>query len=190
MPARHREEVLNTILAICLGAQGADADPETILRRGRQRPDVLATFRGLRCAIEGKVADTAAARAEVLTNASERIEQGIAHIAIAVVYPKELRTTEFPKLRAALNIAPLDFLVLTEAGYSAWRVGGIEEIFAELRRAHEVIVRDDVLQAAVDTLNIGLTEVADSLLDHSGTCDRLIALLGVGVKSEDAADSV
>jgi hypothetical protein len=106
-------------LAICLGAQGVGADPETILHHGRHRPDVLATFRGLRCAIEGKVADSSNARAQVLTDARGRIENGIAHIAIAVVYPTGLRSVEFSELRSALNTAQLDFLVLTEAGYSA-----------------------------------------------------------------------
>lgn len=189
MGERHREEVLNTFLAICLESKGADADPETILKQGRQRPDVLATYRGLRCAIEGKIADTPRARAEVLTDASERIEQGIAHIAIGVVYPLHLRTTDFSDLKSVLNAAPLDFLVLTEAGYSAWHVGGVDEIFAELRRAHDVIVRDDILQQAVDTLNVGLSEVAASLLNHAGTCDRLISLLGIGGKA-DAAEVV
>lgn len=182
MGERHREEVLNTVLAICLGSHGLNADPETILHSGRNRPDVLATYRGLRCAIEGKIADAPRARAEALTDASGRIEQGIAHLAIAVVYPSDLRETEFADLVAAFGTAQLDFLVLSEAGISAWRVGGVDEIFAELRRAHDVIVRDDVLQQAVDTLNIGLSEVAGSLLNHAGTCDRLITLLGVGGK--------
>lgn len=189
MGERHREEVLNVILALCLGRHGAGADPETILRRGRHRPDVIATYRGLRCAIEGKVADAPQARSQVHTDASQRIEQGIAHIAIAVVYPEYLRATEFDQLEAAMSVAGLDFMVLTEAGYSSWHVGGVNEIFAELRRAHEIIVRDDVLQQAVDTLNLGLSEVADSLLNHVGACDRLIDILGVGGKV-DAADPV
>ena len=69
--------------------------------------------------------------------------------------------------------------------------GGIDEILNELRRAHEVLVRDDVLQQAVDTLTIGLQEVANALLGNSGACDRLIRVLGVGGKSKaDASTSV
>jgi hypothetical protein len=33
MSERHREEVLNTVLAACLGSRGANADPETIFKR-------------------------------------------------------------------------------------------------------------------------------------------------------------
>jgi hypothetical protein len=188
MPSeRHREEVLNTVLAACLGNRGMPADPETILNRGRSRPDVMATFRGLRCAIEGKVADTPNAEAVVMSDARGRVEQGIAHVAIAAVYPARLRTTEFGHLPSALGSASLKFMVLTEAGDGAWHAGGINDILAELRRAHDILVRDDVLQQAVDTLNIGLSEVASALVNNRGTCDRLIQILGIGDKINAAA---
>jgi hypothetical protein len=180
---RHREEVLNVFLATCLSARGVDADPETILKKGRAKPDVIATFRGLRCAVEGKVADTPRAAEVVLGDARRRIDQGVAHIAIGVIYPVALRTTEFARLTSELGDARLDFAVLTDAGTEVWHRGGVHEILAELRRAHDVIVRDDVLQQAVDTLNIGLSDVASALLNHQGTCDRLIKILGVGVPS-------
>src|SRR5437660_565990 len=100
MAEKHREEVLNVVLATCLGNRGIDADPETILRRGRSKPDVIALFRGLRCAIEGKVADTNRAKAVVLADAQGRINQGIAHLAIAVVYPTAMRTIDFSRLQS------------------------------------------------------------------------------------------
>ena len=187
MAERHREEVLNTVLASCLGRRGVEADPETILRKGRSRPDVIAVFRGLRCAIEGKVADTQQAKAVVLADARSRVEQGIAHIAISVVYPAPLRVVEFGHLAEAFNASTLEFAVLTEAGDGAWHSGGLNDILAELRRAHDVIVRDDVLQQAVDTLNIGLAEVASALVNNKGACDRLIRVLGIGSKSSAEA---
>jgi hypothetical protein len=84
---KHREEVLNVVLATCLSGRGIEADPETILRRGRSRPDVIALFRGLRCGIEGNVADANQAKSVVLEDARERINQGIAHLAVAVEGP-------------------------------------------------------------------------------------------------------
>jgi hypothetical protein len=185
----HREEVLNTVLASCIGRRGVDADPETILRRGRSRPDVMAVMRGLRCAIEGKVADAPTAELAVLADAKERLDQGIAHLAIAVVYPTYIRTVFFRELPTALNAVRLKFAVLTGADEATWHEGAINDILAELRRAHDVIVRDDILQQAVDTLNIGLAEVTSALLDSQGTCDRLIKNLGIGVKN-NAATSV
>jgi hypothetical protein len=193
MASRHREEVLNTVLAACLGRRGIDADPETILRKGRLRPDVMAIMRGLRCAIEGKVADTPNATATVLADAKRRLDQGVAHLAIAVVYPTNIRTTGFGQLPQAMTTAVFSFCVLTDANADAdqiaWHDGGVTEVLAELRRAHDVIVRDDVLQQAVDTLNIGLVEVSSALLDNRGACDRLIRVLGIGTKA-NAATSV
>ncbi|MFC3320486.1 MULTISPECIES: hypothetical protein [Mesorhizobium] len=188
MGERHREEVLNTVLATCLGRRGVEADPETILNSGRSRPDVIASYRGLRCAIEGKVADTPQAGLLVLSDARGRIERGIAHLAIAVVYPAKIRTVEFVKLSEALSSTSLEFAVLTEAGDGAWHSGSMNDILAELRRAHDILVRDDVLQQAVDTLNVGLSEVASALMNNRGACDRLIQVLGVGGKtSADAS---
>lgn len=188
MAEKHREEVLNVVLATCLSSRGIEADPETILRRGRSRPDVIALFRGLRCGIEGKVADANQAKSVVLGDARERINQGIAHLAIAVVYPTPLRSIAFDRLQSELNSAVLEFSVLTDAdGKEAWHAGGINEIVGELRRAHDVIVRDDILQQAVGTLNIGLAEVASALLNNKAVCDRLIRVLGVGNKSNASA---
>ncbi|MFL6846450.1 MAG: hypothetical protein ACJ8ER_16405 [Allosphingosinicella sp.] len=182
LPGR-REEVLNTLLAVRIATHGIDADPETILRGGKSRPDVMVKFRGLRCALEGKLGDAPQACRSVLADAQGRINQGIAHIAIAVVYPTELRTAEFSGVDRDLAEAVLSFAVLTESETGNWHSGGVTEIVAELRRAHDVIVRDDVLQQAVSTLSVGLAEVADALMSSKGTCDRLVKLLGVGNKS-------
>jgi hypothetical protein len=183
MAVGHREEVLNTVLATCIGRRGLDADPELILQKGRSRPDVMAIMRGLRCAIEGKVADVPDAERTVLADARKRLDQGIAHLAIAVVYPTAMRTTSFSKLPDALSAATLKFCVLTDIEQVMWQEGAINEILEALRRAHDVIVRDDVLQQAVDTLNIGLAEVTSALLDNHGACDRLIKVLGIGNKA-------
>ena len=64
---RHREETINTQLAILISRLGVEADAETIHVHGKERPDVLFDLRGLRVAIEGKFADHSNAKDEVLT---------------------------------------------------------------------------------------------------------------------------
>src|SRR5665647_2456959 len=88
-----REEVLNVILAQLLSERGLISLPETVLRRaeGTRLPDVRVVFRGLRTSIEGKYSDVPNAKSIVLGQARERVEEGIAHIGIAVLYPPGLR---------------------------------------------------------------------------------------------------
>jgi hypothetical protein len=188
MAPRQREEVLNVTLAALMASRGMAAAPETITTQ-HQMPDVIATFRGLRCAIEGKNDDVTSARDVVASDALRRVEQGIAHLAIGVVYPAFLRSTPFADLHAAMNGASFDFVVFTEVGPGEWRSGGVDEILDELRRAHEALVRDDVVTRAVDRLTIGMAAVSTALLDYPAVCDRLIDVLGIGERGEgNAAD--
>jgi hypothetical protein len=186
---RQREEVLNVTLATCIAARGVAAVPETITS-SHQMPDVIATFRGLRCAIEGKVGDVPNAHDVVHADARKRVEQGVAHLAVGVVYPIELRTTDFQQLPQLLNESHLDFVLVTELGSSDWRGGGIDAILDELRRAHEAIVRDDVVTRAVQKLTLGMAAVSNALSNSPAVCDRLIEVLGIGEpEKRDASDT-
>jgi len=89
-----------------------------------------------------------------------------------------------------MNEATYEFMVFTEIGPGEWRSGGVDEILDELRRAHEALVRDDVVKRAVDRLTIGMAAVSTALLDHPAVCDRLIDVLGIGeAEQADAADT-
>ncbi len=103
---RHREETLNTQLAILLSRFGVQADAETIQVKGRERPEVLFVWRGLRVIIEGKFADHANAREVVLQDARGRVQRGIAHIAAAVVHPSPLRQIATSELLDSLAREP------------------------------------------------------------------------------------
>jgi hypothetical protein len=183
--SRHREEVLNVALAACISARGMQADPETII--AARKPDVIAMFRGLRCVIEGKVADVPNARAIVLEDARRRLDQGLAHLTIGAVYPRQLRSTPIDRLTSEMGDARLEFCVLTEGQSGSWHQGGINDILGELRRAHQDIVRDDVLQQAVEILNLGIAEVSSALFGNVTVCERLIKVLGIGDKSDAPA---
>ena len=79
--------------------------------------------------------------------------------------------------------ARLEFTILADEGDEAhWRIGGITEIVAELRRVHDSIVRDPVLHEAVGLLRIGIEEVATAVLRSTGTADRIVGVIGVGGK--------
>jgi hypothetical protein len=79
-------------------------------------------------------------------------------------------------LLEACSRAQLDFAVYSERGPSQWRTGGVDDILDELRRAHETLARDDVVQEVAARLNEGLQGVAEILSADAAVCDRLIGL--------------
>lgn len=189
VPPRQREEVLNVVLAERLSARGIAASPETITA-GHAMPDVIVVFHGLRCAIEGKTGDVGHARQLVSQDALGRVEEGIAQLAIGVVYPRHLRSTSFAALPAAMDAAVLEFFVQTELGAGDWRTGGVDALGEELRRAHDGMVRDDVVVRAVSKIRFGMDAVASILIPEPAICDRLIAVLGIGEPSSgDSAEN-
>lgn len=179
--ARHREEVLNVELAHLLGAQGVVATPEQIERvrggRGRRLPDVtVVDHQGLRTTIEGKYQGPGAAEA-VRAQARGRVEEGVAQIALAVLYPEELRTTAFTALPAEMREATLRVAIATEAAMSDWVNGGVDEIAALLRRGVADLLREDVVADATAILETGVAEFASALLRTRGAAERVAVVL-------------
>jgi hypothetical protein len=185
LPTRFREEVLNVLLAECISDSGLAAVPESIAtaRGGRRAlPDVLISFNGLRCNIEGKYGDAPDAQMEAGRQAHSRIENGVAHLAIGVVYPAFLRQTPFPQLKASLRSASLSFMVCTEASSGDWREGDLNAIMDDLRRAHDMLARDDVVERSVERLECGMGDLVALLMKNAGACVRLAETLGVHEK--------
>ena len=54
-------------------------------------PDLLLPFRGFYLVIEAEVDDQLQAQEQAWRKAVERVEQGLAHLALALVYPAALR---------------------------------------------------------------------------------------------------
>lgn len=176
---RHREEVINTQLAILLSKLGVNADAETILARGRERPDVLLTLFGLRVVIEGKFEDHPNARTEVSNDAKGRVRNGIAHFAAAVVYPSSLRTVSTPKLEKRLEQAKLKYQIVSEAGQTDWFEGNPSDVMDALRRSQETLAKDDIVEKIARSLADRLEGIAQLWPDQPGVCDKLSELLGI-----------
>jgi hypothetical protein len=189
MALRHREETINTHLALLISKMGVQAEAETIHVKGHHRPDVMFTMRGLRVVIEGKFADLSNAEAVVLDDARRRVSAGLAHVAVAVVYPKAIRTTNTAMVEAALEASELKFKIVSESGESdAWSVGMPRSLMEALRRAQESLAKDNVVEETARSLSERLEGIAALWSGQPGTCDRLSRLLGMNVpKKEDAA---
>jgi hypothetical protein len=175
---------LNVVLAQLLQERDVVSAPESIMQseeaRARRIPDVLVRFRGLRVAIEGEVADTADAEIKAIRSARERLIDGIAHIGIAVVYPQEVRSEDFPELKSQLANATLRLTVITEAGDTGPREGNVDDLEQALRHAYDNLLQEDAVSEAVVLLGGAIDMFAAALHGKSGTRERLRRTLGVG----------
>ena len=185
---RHREEVVNTHLAILLTRHGVSAEAETILSSGKVRPDVMFTMGGLRVIIEGKFADVPDADNIVLADATKRITAGICHIAVALVYPDVLRTVSTTTLESSLAGSRLRYLILSETGRTAWAEASPSDILASLRRVHETLIKDDIVAESAGNLSEQIEDIAKLWIGQPATCDRLSKLLGMFGKKNENSD--
>jgi hypothetical protein len=177
---RHREEAVNTQLALLISKFGVEADAETIHLHGTARPDVLLQMRGLRVAIEGKFADFPNASDVVFEDARRRVRSGLVHIAAAVIYAKSLRTVSTRNLAGALSATVLRYRIVSEVDASEeWYEGAPASLMDALRRIQETLTRDDIVERTAKALSLQLHNVAHLWMGQTGACDRLSDILGM-----------
>ena len=183
---RNREEAVNTQLALLISKLGVTADAETILERGKHRPDVLFRLRGLRVVLEGKFRDSPNAEQVVLDDARRRVRAGIAHIAVAAVYPNELRAAPTTRIIERLAGARLHCRIVAETFESkSWFPGTPAALMEALRRAQQTLVQDDIVEKTANALSTHLESVAELWIGQPGACDRLSKLLGIGIPKDE-----
>lgn len=185
-----REEVLNVKLAELLSKQKIVSVPETILAasEGRRLPDVIiADYGGVRVVLEGKVADTPNAEALLEKQCRERIEEAIGSIAIAVLYPSEVRSTPWQNLDSALSSAHYRIKVFTATSEGGWSDATLGDLSDILRRAYESLVAEDVVNRAVDMLGNSIEIAADALSRFKGTEGRFREILVVPKSSDGSS---
>lgn len=185
---RHREESINTHLAILLSRYGVGADAETIHQSGHQRPDVIFTLGGVRVVIEGKYADTPNAADVVYSDADHRLKSGVCHIAVAVVYPAPLRTTATADLDKCLSESRLRFLILSDNGPTEWAEAAPKDILAALRRVHETLIQDDIVSVSAQRLSERIEGIAALWLGQPAIGDRLSTALSIPAKRGEKPD--
>ena len=185
---RHREETLNTLLAVILADLGVDAEAETIQAHGQHRPDVAMILRGLRVVIEGKFADQSGAKDQVLSDVRRRVQQGIASLAAAVVYPATLRQTRTADLKDQLPAVILTYCIVSETEETTWFEGTPAAVMDALRRAQETMAQDDLVGRLAQGLMEKLIGVALLWFGQAGTCDRLSDILGIPAPGGETPD--
>jgi hypothetical protein len=189
--AKRREEVLNVLLAQAICDTGMMADPENILKVHGERnmPDVLLSFQGLRCVLDGKYTDAQNSKVQVQQQVDERLANGMAHVGIGLLYPKELRTFgDFTKLQSALRTTELRFFIATESEKGNWQTGTLDNLLEKLRHSHANLAQDDVVTRSVELLQFGMDGVIRDVMGNEAACERLCELLGVYEEDKPEAD--
>ncbi len=182
---------MNVVLAQLLNERGIVSVPEQMMSlplHGRRMPDVLVVFQGLRTVIEGKVDDHPEAGKQALGDASSRVEEGIAHIGIAVLYPEALRhVPSLDSLRQHLSSTTLRINICSEAGQHGWNECSVDDIGDLLRRTFEQLVEEDVVVRAVAALEAGVARFAQAISWAPAVVERSAKVLGIGEpdKKED-----
>jgi hypothetical protein len=183
MPHNYRQEVFNVLLAQILQELGIISAPEDVLKISpeatRKMPDVLVDYNGLRTAIEGEVDDQPDYAQKAINSAQYRVELGIAHVGVAIVYPSALRKYEFNDLKNKLAKCELRIAVVTEGGSTNYSQGTVQQLGESLRRAFDELVKEDVVAKAVCALEIGIEQFAQVIVKQSGTSARLADILGI-----------
>jgi hypothetical protein len=184
MTGGYREEVFNVILALLLHERGVVTAPEhsfkQALEERRHVPDVLVSFRGLRTVIEGKVSDKPDAADKALAQARDRVNAGIAHIGIALLYPPNIRNIpSFADLPPALADSTFKIAVCSEAGETGWTEGGIDYLADMLRRTFDQLVREDIVTKAVETLRVGVDQFAQNVFTSQAAIQKAAEILGI-----------
>ncbi len=183
----HRQEVLNVVLADLLIRREVVAGPENIFTRAgaRQMPDVIVQYQGLRLAIEGEIAGPDARR-KALDSATRRVESGIAHMGMGVIYPQPLRDTDFAQLREEMDAARLDIVVISEAGVSGYESGDIDYLESLLRRVFERLLLEDVVAEAVARIDTAVDDFA-KMAASPGISGRILKALERAKDDKDLA---
>jgi hypothetical protein len=182
-----REEVLNVKLAELLSRSGLLSVPESILSEDARRrlPDVIiGDYWGVRVVLEGRVADRSNVQVTLENDCLRRIEEGIAAIAIAIRYPRELRYSDWDKLEQKLRTVTFRIRVFSEAGAGEWIDSDLEGLSAVLRRAYESLVNEDLVNASVEELRQSIEAASRQLAGSPGTAGRLRNLLVVPRRQE------
>lgn len=180
----YRQEVFNVILAQLLQERGLITLPESIINMGlggaKRMPDVMVNFNGLRTVLEGEIDKSHDCRQRALESARKRVEEAIAHIGIAIIYPKRLRPIDFNSLKIELSKSKLEIAIVTEAGSTGFVEGDLDYLTHALKNTFSQLIQEDVVVRAVAVLDAGIGQFAKTLVTQKGSIDRVLHVMGIG----------
>ncbi len=188
-PEEVREEVLNVLLAQLLEKQGVVSLPEVLKKlpdKSRRMPDILVDFQGLRTIIEGKIYDSEHSREEVHKQTYKRVNEGLAHIGIAVLYPSNIRQGDTLSILSDLiSRRMLEIQIITEAGAEEWSKCHLRDLGDILRRTFEQLAEEDIVGKTAAELDAGVTAFAQATAANTPLMKHCAEILGIWELPQD-----
>jgi hypothetical protein len=154
-------------------------------------------------AIEGEYSSSLAQR-KASGSALRRVEEGIAHIGIAVVYPREISLIGNPaKLKKTLASSMLQFAIITEIQQPefqqlaflleptpskpiiAFVEGDLNALVDALRRSYEKLIEEEVLERAVQLMQESTQKFLLALQSQPATAERFQSAMDVRVLPQE-----
>jgi hypothetical protein len=182
---RLRQEVLNTVLAELISERHPEITPERILtdpKKLRNMPDLMARLNGLRVVVECEIGDSAAARTKALDSAKSRIDEGIAAVAVALVYAPELAAqSSVAKVKALMRSQQTAFevAVVTDASVTAYSTGHLDYVCTVLHEAWRGLLEEDALNTAVAEIDTAVEAFANTIDGYPEIAEKLASTLGI-----------
>jgi len=178
-----REEVLNVFLAILLSDRNILSVPESIRNvpaKGRRLPDItIAEYLGIRVIIEGRILESSNTEKTLVHDAFNRIKEGLSPVCIAVLYPASLRNVSWNEIKTQLAHSNLRVKVITSTSEEEWYDTDVDGLAAILRRAYELLTKEDVVATTVEKLKDAIENSAICLSEVQSIPSRLRAILGI-----------
>lgn len=162
-PHRFSEETINVQLATLLTSRGLDANAETI-DRGLS-PDVLIILEGLKLVLEGR---NETQRSSLMRHCKKRVEDGVADISMAILYPEELKTAiNMADLARAIENSRFDgeIFYVGRAGIAStpFRAASLDEIVQTINTVFRLRVQNEIVREQVANLQ----ETIEQVVSHA-----------------------
>lgn len=183
-PIRLRQEVLNTALAELISERYPEITPERVLTgslKSKTMPDLLTRLNGLRVVMECEVG-AVAAKTKALESAKGRVDEGIAAVALALVYPPDLAAQpSVAKVKEMMRSKDtlFDVAVVTEAEVGPYSSGNLDYVSTVLHEAWRRLIEEDALSIAVSEIDAAVEAFATSIEHYSGIAAKLATTLGI-----------
>ena len=170
---RFREEVINVKLADIFVEHGIGAHPETKFKESGKRglPDVMILQQGIKVNLEGRLGSSPQAR-DLEAHCIKRVEEGIADVAIGVLYPPGLDDAkDVNALTKKISNSRFDSMVIymSSRGIEVIKTRKItiSDLLQSVLNAFSAVVNNDIVRNKVLEVEQALDETTKYASEQS-----------------------